>query len=110
MSNSKAAATFYPITSPERRSIVQRLGNLAAELDHEARLRTVRAETDERLDLGSWNSMVADELARSAGTVRFVATLVIQGGMSIARAKMWLVSTQSFVKLVRRADAKGVIQ
>lgn len=110
MSNDKVRATRYPIPTPERREIVRRLGNLAAELDAEVRSRTIQAEADSRHDLGSWNAMVADELARAAGTVRFMATLVIQGDMSLAKARFATACTVSFIKLVRRADNKGVIQ
>jgi hypothetical protein len=109
VSNSKVEASLYPIPTPERRRIVQKLAELAAELDAEVRHRTVSAEADGRHDMGSWNAMVADELARSAGTIRFVATLIIQGGMSTTKARFWLASTVSYIKLVRRADNRGVI-
>ena len=102
--------TLYPIPTGERRNIVRKLSELAEELDAEVRVRTVRADADAQMDLGSWNAMVADELARSAGTIRFVATLIIQGGMSTARARYWLASTVAFIKLVRLADNRGVIR
>ena len=102
--------TLYPIVTPERRKIVQKLGELAEELEAEVRVRTVRAEADHRYDLGGWNAVVADELARSAGTIRFVATLIVQGGMSTGRARFWLASTVAYLKLVRLSDNAGVIR
>lgn len=110
MSNAKVNATYYPLVTPERRAIVQRLAALALELDDEVRKRTVQAEQDRLHDLGSWNAMISDELARAAGTVRFVATLIIQGAMSTMRARFWLASTQSYLRLVRSADRSGTIR
>jgi len=101
---------LYPIITPERRNIVRKLGQLAEELDAEVRVRTVQAKVDAKYSLGSWNAMISDELARSSGTIRFVATLIIQGGMSTGRARLWLLSTVSFLKLVRLADNEGVIR
>lgn len=103
-------STLYPTITPERRKIVQKLSELAEELDAEVRVRTVRAEADHRHDLGGWNAVVADELARSAGTIRFVATLIVQGGMSTTRARFWLASTIAYLKLVHLSDNSGVIQ
>lgn len=94
-------ATLYPMPSPERRRIVQHLSTVALELDAEAKSRNVFA--------GQHNAMVRTELERSAGALRLVATLVIQGGMSTRKAKFWAVAATDYLKLVQRADRAGVI-
>lgn len=93
--------TLYPLPTAERRSIVQKLSDYARSLDDEA---------DARRGLGSWNDVVRDELRRAAGAVRLVATLVLNGSMSIRKAKFWLKATADYVRLVERADRKGVIR
>jgi hypothetical protein len=96
-------ATPYPLPTPQRRRIVQQLGHLARELD---------GEVEGRREFGSgvWQDTVTTELQRSAGTVRLVATLVLQGAMSTPRAGFWLAATRDYLKLVRRADLSGVIR
>lgn len=92
----------YPLPSDARRHEVQQLGNLARALDDEA---AARAEWR-----GYHNAEVRDELRRAAGTVRLVATLVVQGGMSDARARFWITAGRDYLRLVRRADRRGVIR
>lgn len=93
--------TRYPLPTAERRSIVQKLSDYA---------RGLEAEADDRRGLGSWNGVVRDELRRAAGAVRLVATLVLNGSMSMRKAKFWLKATDDYVRLVRRADRRGVIR
>ena len=102
----KRRATYIPM-SREKRSIVRRLAVLAVELDDEVRIRETMSEFDGGM---GWNMSVAHELRRSAGTVRFVATLILQGNMSAARARLWLNATTSYLKLVRSADNEGIIR
>lgn len=94
--------TPYPLPSPERRQIVQHLSAIARTLDDEAEARKFSA--------GLHNAVVLREIARSAGQVRFIATLVVQGGMSIRRAKFWLVAASDYLNLVQRSDQRGVIR
>lgn len=93
---------LYPMPTPQRRRIVQRLSEITRTLDDEAGLREI-------LD-GQHDRMIADELRRAAGSLRFVATLVVQGGMSTARASFWTVAASDYLALVQRADRSGVIR
>lgn len=102
-------ATEYPTQTPERRRIVQKLSDLARELDAEVERRTAMADTDARERMGSHNAMVRDELKQSAISLRLVATLIVQGGMSTGKARLWVASAIAYMKLVRRADNQGVI-
>jgi hypothetical protein len=92
---------MYPLPSPERRRIVQHISAIALELDAEAKAR--------KLGEGSHNAVVRAELERAAGALRFVATLIIQGGMSTRRAKFWMVAASNYLNLVQRVDRAGVI-
>lgn len=94
-------STLYPIPTAERRSMVQLLADYARALDSEAQA---------RVGLGSWNATVRTELMRAAGTIRFVATLIVNGSMSDRRARFWLKATDDYLALVRRADSRGVIR
>lgn len=102
--------THYPIPTPERRRIVQKLSELAAELDAAAEHRGAMAAEDERQRLGTHNAMVADELKQSAISLRLVSTLIVQGGMATGKARMWVASAIAYMKLVRLADNRGVIR
>lgn len=95
------AATPYPIPTPERRRIVQKLSELAIELDTDAENRRGR---------GGHNAMVRDELIQSAISLRLVSTLIVQGAMSTPKARLWVASAIAYMKLVRRADNRGVIR
>jgi hypothetical protein len=97
------AVNPYPIATPQRRRIVQSLGELARELD---------AEVEARVEFGGgvWNDMVITELRRAAGTIRFVATLVVNGSMPTPTALFSLTSAKAYLALVRRADLAGVIR
>ncbi|WP_157001449.1 hypothetical protein [Agromyces laixinhei] len=92
----------YPLPTPERRKITQQLAALAATIDDEAKARTPR--------VGVWSDIVRHELLRSAGTVRLVNTLIVNGAMSTAQAKFWLKATRDYVNMIRRADQQGVIR
>jgi hypothetical protein len=59
---------------------------------------------------GSHNGVVRDELMRAAGVIRFVATLIVQGGMDTAQAKFWMVATADYLRTVQRLDMRGVIR
>lgn len=102
MSNARIVATRYPLPTPERRRITQRLTDLAATIDAEAKDRAGSG--------GVWNDIVRHELLRSAGTVRFVLTLIVNGSMSTSQAKFWLKATADYVRMIQRADRAGVIQ
>ena len=91
----------YPRTNDERRAIVQHLSAAALELDAEASWR--------RMHDGTYSGIVRDELERSAGVIRFVATLIVQGGMSTRKAKFWMVAVDGYMRMVKRADIEGVI-
>ena len=106
----RAAVNPYPIPTPERRRIVQKLGELAAELDYEVDRRTEMADADWKMKHGSHNAMVRDELQQSAISLRIVATLIVQGGMSTGKARYWVASAVAYMKLVRLADNQGVIR
>lgn len=92
----------YPIPTDERRDIVRELSAAARILDAEAEARATPA--------GSWNTVVRAELARAAGSIRLVATLIVQGGMSTPKARFWLASTRAYLALVKSTDAYGVIR
>lgn len=94
-------ATLYPIPTPTRRRIVRELGEIARQLDSEA---------DRRRGMGQHDRVVRDELLRSAGSLRFVATLVVNGSMSTPKAQFWMVSARAYLALVNRADRRGVIR
>jgi hypothetical protein len=92
---------LYPMPTPERRRIVQLLSEGASILDDEAASR--------RTADGRHNDIVRDELERASGTLRFVATLVVNGSMSTRKARFWMVATADYLKLVRRMDRRGII-
>lgn len=92
----------YPLPGAERRVIIQELAELARALDAEAESRLPK--------LGTWNDVVHLELARAAGVVRLVATLLVNGSMSDRRGHFWLVASRDYLRLVRRADKGGVIR
>lgn len=92
----------YPVPTPERRQITQKLAALASTLTDEA--------NDREGNGGAWNDIVRHELLRSAGTVRFVTTLIVNGSMSTSQAKFWLKATRDYVNMIRRADKAGVIR
>lgn len=92
--------TTTPLPTPERRRIVQEFGEHARILD---------AEAARRAGGGTHDAIVKHELMRSAGSIRLVATLVVNGSMSTRRAKFWLASSRAYLALVSRADRDGVI-
>jgi hypothetical protein len=92
---------YYPIPTRERREVVRILSDNARELD---------AEAEARKGQGSHNGVVRDELMRAAGVIRFVATLIVQGGMDTAQAKFWMVATADYLRTVQRLDMRGVIR
>jgi hypothetical protein len=101
MTATKFVPSRYPIPTPERRAIVQRLSALTAELD---------AEAASRIRGGGWNNAVRHELRRAAGSLRLVATLIVNGSMSTERARFWTAAAQDYLQLVRRADRSGIIR
>jgi hypothetical protein len=90
----EAAFNPYPIPTPERRAIVVELSEIARALDDEAATRTLRIRT---------------ELQNSAGTVRLVATLVLNGSYSEGRSRLWLHSSRNYLSLVQSSNDLGVI-
>lgn len=95
------SVTMYPVPTEERRKITQELAEHA---------RTLDAEADARRTGGSHNHLVRHELLNSAAAIRLVSTLIIQGGMSTRKARFWLVAVRDYMKLVSRADRRGVIR
>lgn len=95
--------TPYPVPTPERREIVRRLSDSARALDEEASKR-LPIEPD------TWNAVTVPEIRRAAGVVRFASTLVVNGSMPDVQARFALDAAESFVRLVRRADRKGIVR
>lgn len=95
------STTMYPVPTEERRRITQELSDHARALD---------AEAEARRAGGSHNHTVRHELLNAAAAIRLVSTLIIQGGMSTRRARFWIVAVRDYMKLVDRADARGVIR
>lgn len=89
-----------PTPTPTMRAILARLTEAARALDTEAR---TRAD-------GGWDRVVRLELERAAGSVRLVCTLIVRGIITEPTAQLWADAADSYLELVRRADAFGVIQ
>lgn len=96
-------STPYPVPSSERRDIIRELSEICRALDDEADERTRPPR------VGSWNEVVRVEIMRAAGTLRLVATLIVNGSYSDRVARFWIVAARDYLALVERTNERGVI-
>lgn len=88
-----------PDQTPERIFAVRVLSDVAYQLEREADTRRS----------GSHDAVVRFELLRATAALRFVAALIIRGGLDPDAWTFWAVVARDYLELVRSADPEGII-